>query len=77
MSESLKKNRTLTKLNLNSRDKRKAQKHPKEIVFKLNHIDNIINHAGARVMSEALVINTSLTVLKLKRMYRKAHKLCF
>ena len=57
--------------------KERNKKHPKEIVFKSNHIGNGINHAGARVISEALVINTSLTVLKLKGMYRKVHKFCF
>ena len=70
MSESLKSNTTLTKLNLESESKRKNahKRHPSanhsfSILF--TPTDNKIGDTGATSLSEALKSNTTLTELSL------------
>ena len=81
LSEALKSNTTLTKLNLGSEDKRKKthKRHPSTIhsfPFLITLTENNIGDTGATSLSEALKSNTTLTTLNLhcedKR--KKTHK---
>ena len=80
MSESLKSNTTLTKLNLSSEDKRKKthKRHPSTVHSSILIIStgNKIGETGAASLSESLKSNTTLTKLNLscedKR--KKTHK---
>ena len=70
MSESLKSNTTLTKLNLRSEDKRKKthKRHPStnhSFLFLITSTDNDIGERGATSLSESLKSNTTLTELNL------------
>ena len=81
MSESLKSNTTLTKLNLRSEDKRKKtyKRYPSAIHFLpfSSQTDNDIGDTGTAALSESLKSNTTLTQLNLncedKR--KKTHKI--
>jgi hypothetical protein len=71
LSEALKSNTTLTKLNLNCEDKRKKthKRHPSTIYpFSLLFISTVnnIEYIGATALSEALKSNTTLTKLCLE-----------
>ena len=81
MSESLKSNTTLTKLDLRGEDKRKKthKRHPSTIhslSFLFIAIENNIGETGAASLSEALKSNTTLTALDLegKDKRKKTHK---
>ena len=81
MSEALKSNTTLTKLNLGCEDKRKKthKRHPSTIhsfSILITSIVNNIGDAGASSLSEALKSNTTLTELDLRSedKRKKTHK---
>jgi hypothetical protein len=68
LSESLKSNTTLTKLNLSSEDKRRQKRYPStthSFSFLLISTDNRIGETGATTLSESLKSNTTLTKLNL------------
>ena len=81
LSESLKSNTTLTKLDLRGKDKRnKTQKrHPSTIhsfLFLNTSTDNEIGDTGVKSLSESLKSNTTLTKLNLRGedKRKKTHK---
>lgn len=74
VSGALKKNTTLTSLNLESEENDESRQNSHDSKNNLNHLkDNHIRTHGAKALSEALKINTTLTILNLSSEQQSHH----